>query len=179
MLFVGLYVGVATIGIFVIWYTQSSFLGIDHGKDGHSLVSYNQLANWDHCSSWENFTVSPSIVGNKTFMFGDNPCNYFEGGKVKAKTLSLPTLVAIEMFNSLNALSEDQSLLTLPRWANPWLVVANTSHFSASVNRSGWLLVLILAFPVIIVDEILKFTWRTLNNLRASDMKKTLKTKIE
>ncbi|GAB2272435.1 Calcium-transporting ATPase 4, endoplasmic reticulum-type [Dionaea muscipula] len=196
-LVVGLYVGVATVGIFVIWYTRSSFLGIDLGKDGHSLVSYNQLANWDHCSSWgDNFTVSPFTAGHKTFTFDDNPCNYFEGGKVKAKTLSLSTLVAIEMFNSLNALSEDQSLLTLPPWANPWLLLAMSISFSlhflilyvpflahvfgtVPLSFSEWLLVLIVAFPVIIVDEILKFTGRTLNNLRASDMKKTLKTKIE
>jgi Ca2+-transporting ATPase len=28
------------------------------------------------------------------------------------------------MFNAFNALSEDNSLLTLPPWANPWLAVA-------------------------------------------------------
>jgi hypothetical protein len=33
-------------------------------------------------------------------------------------------LVAIEMFNAFNALSEDNSLLQLPPWSNPWLLVA-------------------------------------------------------
>ena len=30
----------------------------------------------------------------------------------------------IEMLNALNALSEDSSLLQIPPWANPWLLVA-------------------------------------------------------
>ena len=34
------------------------------------------------------------------------PCEYFTVGKAKASTLSLSVLVAIEMFNALNALSE-------------------------------------------------------------------------
>jgi Ca2+-transporting ATPase len=45
-------------------------------------------------------------------------------GKVKASTLSLSVLVAIEMLNAYNALSEDNSLFTMPPWSNPWLTVA-------------------------------------------------------
>ncbi|GAB4833700.1 Calcium-transporting ATPase 4, endoplasmic reticulum-type [Ancistrocladus abbreviatus] len=195
-LIVGLYVGVATVSIFVIWYTRSSFLGIDLSKDGHSLVTYNQLANWYHCSSWQNFSVSPFTAGSHVFMFDNNPCDYFETGKVKAKTLSLSTLVAIEMFNSLNALSEDQSLLTMPPWANPWLLLAMSISFglhflilyipflahvfgTVPLSLSEWLLVLAIAFPVIIVDEILKFMGRTTSNLRRSDTKKSFKAKSE
>jgi Ca2+-transporting ATPase len=44
--------------------------------------------------------------------------------QAKASTLSLSVLVLIEMLNALNALSEDSSLLTMPPWANPWLLVA-------------------------------------------------------
>lgn len=51
-------------------------------------------------------------------------CSYFRDGKVKAVSLSLSVLVVIEMFNALNALSEDCSLLTMPPWRNPWLLVA-------------------------------------------------------
>ncbi|GMH23102.1 hypothetical protein Nepgr_024945 [Nepenthes gracilis] len=195
-LIVGLYVGVATVGIFVIWYTKSSFLGIDLSKDGHSLVTYNQLSRWDHCSTWANFTVSPYTAGSSVFTFNDDPCDYFRAGKVKAKTLSLSTLVAIEMFNSLNALSEDQSLLTVTPWANPWLLLAMSVSFglhflilylpalahifnTVPLSLSEWLLVLAVAFPVIIVDEILKLVGRTLRNLRASAIQKSLKTKTE
>lgn len=40
--------------------------------------------------------------------------------------MSLSVLVVIEMFNALNALSEDGSLLQMPPWCNPWLLVAIT-----------------------------------------------------
>ena len=45
-------------------------------------------------------------------------------GKAKACTLALSVIVVIEMFNALNALSEDASLITMPPWTNPWLLVA-------------------------------------------------------
>jgi len=45
-------------------------------------------------------------------------------GKVKASTLSFSVLVVIEMLNAMNALSEDNSLLVIPPWVNPWLLLA-------------------------------------------------------
>ena len=51
-------------------------------------------------------------------------CSYFYAGKIKAVSMSLSVLVVIEMFNALNALSEDGSLLSMPPWCNPWLLVA-------------------------------------------------------
>ncbi|XP_066362867.1 calcium-transporting ATPase 4, endoplasmic reticulum-type-like [Miscanthus floridulus] len=175
-LIIGLYVGIATVGIFVIWYTHGSFMGIDLTGDGHTLVSYSQLSNWGQCSSWDNFTASPFTAGTKTFTF-DNPCDYFHTGKVKATTLSLSVLVAIEMFNSLNALSEDSSLLTMPPWVNPWLLVAMSVSFGlhflilyvpvlatvfgiVPLSLNEWLLVLLVALPVVLIDEALKFVGR-------------------
>ncbi|CAN6345070.1 unnamed protein product [Urochloa humidicola] len=175
-LIIGLYVGIATVGIFVIWYTHGSFMGIDLTGDGHTLVSYSQLSNWGQCSTWDNFTVSPFTAGTRTFTF-DNPCEYFQAGKVKATTLSLSVLVAIEMFNSLNALSEDSSLLTMPPWVNPWLLIAMSVSFGlhflilyvpflatvfgiVPLSLNEWLLVLLVALPVVLIDEILKFVGR-------------------
>jgi P-type Ca2+ transporter type 2C len=43
---------------------------------------------------------------------------------MKASTLSLSVLVVIEMANALNALSEDNSLLVMPPWVNPYLILA-------------------------------------------------------
>ncbi|KAI3802196.1 hypothetical protein L1987_30326 [Smallanthus sonchifolius] len=176
-LVIGLYVGIATVGVFVIWYTHDSFFGIDLSRDGHTLVTYSQLANWGQCKTWENFTVSPFKAGDRMFNFDLNPCDYFQVGKVKAMTLSLSVLVAIEMFYSLNALSEDESLLTMPPWVNPWLLIAMSVSFGlhflilyvpflAQVFRivplsfNEWLLVLAVALPVILIDEILKFIGR-------------------
>lgn len=193
---IGLYVGIATVGVFVIWYTHGSFLGIDLSADGHTLVSYSQLANWGQCSSWENFTVSPFTAGSQVFSFDNNPCDYFKHGKVKATTLSLSVLVAIEMFNSLNALSEDTSLLTMPPWVNPWLLLAMTISFSlhflilyvpflahvfgiVPLGLNEWILVLAVAFPVILIDEVLKFAGRSTRGLFTSCSRKALKPKTE
>jgi len=171
---IGLYVGIATVGVFIIWYTHHSFMGIDLSRDGHSLVSYSQLANWGQCSS----------------------CDYFHSGKIKASTLSLSVLVAIEMFNSLNALSEDGSLLTMPPWVNPWLLLAMSVSFGlhflilyvpflaqvfgiVPLSLNEWLLVLAVALPVILIDEVLKFVGRRTSGLRTSSAIKSSKHKAE
>ncbi|XP_038893795.1 calcium-transporting ATPase 4, endoplasmic reticulum-type-like [Benincasa hispida] len=195
-LVIGLYVGLATVGVFIIWYTHGSFLGIDLSGDGHSLVSYSQLANWGQCPSWEGFSVSPFTAGDDVFSFDSDPCEYFRSGKIKASTLSLSVLVAIEMFNSLNALSEDGSLLTMPPWVNPWLLLAMSVSFGlhflilyvpflakifgiVPLSLNEWLLVLAVALPVIIIDEILKFIGRLTSGLRTSRPSRLSKQKSE
>ncbi|KAB2622239.1 calcium-transporting ATPase 1-like [Pyrus ussuriensis x Pyrus communis] len=192
---IGMYVGLATVGVFIIWYTHGSFLGIDLSGDGHSLVTYSQLANWGQCSSWTNFTASPFTAGNEVLSF-DNPCDYFHTGKVKAMTLSLSVLVAIEMFNSLNALSEDGSLLTMPPWVNPWLLVAMSVSFGlhflilyvpflaqvfgiVPLSLNEWLLVLAVSLPVILIDEVLKLVGRWTSASQISRRTKPSRPKTE
>ncbi|KAJ9548347.1 hypothetical protein OSB04_020890 [Centaurea solstitialis] len=192
-LVIGLYVGIATVGVFVIWYTHASFLGIDLSSDEHSPITFSQLRNWDQCSSWQNFTVSPK-AGDQVFDFASDPCEYFSAGKVKAMTLSLSVLVAIEMFNSLNALSEDESLLTMPPWVNPWLLLAMSISFGlhflilyvpflaqifgiVPLSLNEWLLVLAVALPVILIDEFLKCVGGWINGAKTSS--KSLKHKAE
>ncbi|KAM3289105.1 hypothetical protein P3S67_017392 [Capsicum chacoense] len=149
---------IATVGIFIVWYTQASFLGINLVSDGHTLVELSQLRNWGEGSAWPNFTVSPFKA-------------------VNALTLSLSVLVAIEMFNSLNALSEDNSLIKMPPWRNPWLLVSMSASFGlhslilyvpsledifgiVPLSLNEWLLFILLSPPVILIDEVLKFVGR-------------------
>lgn len=193
---IGSYVGLATVGVFVIWYTHHTFMFIDLSGDGHSLVTYSQLANWDQCSSWEGFSVSPFKAGSQVFNFDDNPCEYFRSGKIKASTLSLSVLVAIEMFNSLNALSEDGSLLTMPPWVNPFLLLAMLVSFGlhflilyvpflaqvfgiVPLSLNEWLLVVAVAFPVILIDEVLKLVGRCTSGMRYSKSSRRWKQKAE
>ena len=97
-LVVGTYVGLATVFVFVFWYTS-----YDWAQDGHQLVSFEKLRNWSECHDWKDFKV----VNYAQYDFSKDPCSYFGAwGKAKASTLSLSVLVIIEMFNALNALSD-------------------------------------------------------------------------
>lgn len=116
------------------------------------------------------------------------PCDYFEKGKVTASTLSLTVLVAIEMLNSLNALSEDCSLLVVPPHKNMYLVGAIAASFLAHfmilyipplatvfsvapLTWREWKLVLMFSFPVIVIDEVLKLVGRLMNKKKMREKK--------
>ncbi len=176
---VGLYVGFATVGVFAAWYLTDNFFGIDLSKDGHTPVTWAQLTSWSECREWRGFSPSAFTAGDLTFDFRDDPCAYFEAGKAKASTLSLTVLVAIEMFNALNALSEDGSLLQVRPWVNPFLLAAMVVSFGlhffilyvpsmaevfsiTPLSWEEWQLVLLFSLPVIFLDEVLKFVGRRL-----------------
>lgn len=54
---IGLYVGFATVGVFVYWYVMDSTAG-----DGHPLVSMHQLMHHSKCVNWKDFTVSEMMM---------------------------------------------------------------------------------------------------------------------
>ena len=168
---IGLYVGFATVGIFVWWYTMAET------GDGHTLVTFEQLSTWSQCPEWKDFTVNNFVEGMD---LSAAPCEYFTKGKVKASTLSLSVLVVIEMLNALNAISEDNSLLTMTPFVNPYLILAIASSillhcvivyvpfmndiFSIhSMNTAEWIAVFAFSTPVILIDEVLKFFGRIKN----------------
>lgn len=201
---VGMYVGFATVGVFVTWYSHgvggvdgTSFFGIELSGDGHKAVPMSALMSWASCDeemsatgefqgmSKDYLSHSWSAGGDEVFSSSDGTgCDYFEGqGKVKASTLSLSVLVTIEMFNALNALSEDGSLLTTPPWVNPYLIIAMVASFGlhfvilyvkalnpmfyvVPLNFQEWLLIILYSFPVILIDEVLKFFGRRMNASR-------------
>lgn len=162
-LVVGFYVGCAVVGIFIYWFC------FDQTADGHTLVSVQQLMGWSDCKNWQGFAPKPFNGIN----FATDPCKYFAEGKVKASTLSLTVLVVIEMLNAFNALSEDGSLVQMPPWVNPWLMIM--ASFSIGVHMvilyvpllteifgvcpldlHDWKLVFAFSLPVILIDEVLK-----------------------
>jgi len=170
---VGVYVGVATVGIFVYWYIAAET------GDGHTLVTWAQLSHWGECPSWPKGSFAP-VNYIEGLDFSENPCTYFTAGKVKASTLSLSVLVVIEMLNALNAISEDNSLLTMSPFINPYLLLAIAGSIGlhimivyvpwmatifgiAAMNTSEWILVLAFSAPVLIIDEILKVIGRSMN----------------
>ena len=94
-----------------------------------------------------------------------------------------------EMLKALNALSEDGSLLQMPPWANPWLLVAMFVSIGLQflilyvprmaaifqivpLTYNDWVLVMAFSMPVIFIDEVLKFCGRV---YQAKELAKRLK----
>lgn len=181
---IGTYVGLATVFVFIYWYCYYDWAG-----DGHSLVTFSQLAHWSECvghhDDWRHFFVK-NIDG---LDFSKDPCLYFTAGKQKASTLSLSVLVIIEMFNALNALSEDSSLFTVGFFCNPllWVAIASSVALHCVIlyipffghlfgvkplTKNDWLLVIAFSAPVCLIDEVLKFISRRRNAAMALDREK-------
>ncbi|KAA8586428.1 hypothetical protein FQN60_000264 [Etheostoma spectabile] len=108
-------------------------------------------------------------------MFQGIDCDVFESRY--PTTMALSVLVTIEMFNALNSLSENQSLIRMPPWVNVWLlgaiVLSLSLHFLilyveplpliflvTPLRLSQWIVVLKISFPVILLDEALKYISR-------------------
>lgn len=178
---VGIYVGFACVGVFAYWYV---FM-----EGEHTNITWEQLTNWGHCSTWTDFKVN-DFAG---LDMQTDSCKYFTDGKIKASTLSLSVLVAIEMFNALNALSEDGSLLHMPPWANPYLLLAMVVSFAmhfvilyvdfladmfnvTPLDWNEWKVVLAFSLPVIFIEEILKFVGRRMS---AKELKKRMSSELE
>ncbi|XP_010273141.1 PREDICTED: calcium-transporting ATPase 3, endoplasmic reticulum-type isoform X1 [Nelumbo nucifera] len=155
-LVIGAYVGLATIAGFVWW-----FVYFDNGPK----LPYSELMNFDTCST-----------RNTTY-----PCSVFDDRH--PSTVAMTVLVVVEMFNALNNLSENQSLLVIPPWSNLWLVASIfltmllhmlilyvkplSILFSVTpLSWAEWKVVLYLSFPVIIIDEVLKFFSRNSRGMR-------------
>lgn len=143
---IGAYVGLATVGGFAWW-----FLYYENGPQLH----WAELVKFDSC-----------VEGQARYS-----CSIFQDRH--PSTISMSVLVVVEMFNALNNLSENQSLLVLPPWSNLWLlgaiavsmilhmlilyVPALSLMFSVTaLTFSEWKAVFLFSFPVILVDELLK-----------------------
>ncbi|GJP59063.1 hypothetical protein CLOP_g7142 [Closterium sp. NIES-67] len=151
-LVIGIYVGLVTVAAFVWWYMIFA--------DGPK-ITWTQLVTFDTC-------VDAS----------GRPCPVFLDPR--PRTVAMSVLVVVEMFNALNNLSENQSLLVLPPWSNIWLLAAIALsmilHFLilyvpalavlfsvGPLSWPEWRAVLLFSFPVIIVDEILKIFSRNMS----------------
>ena len=122
---IGMYVGFATVGVFVFWFVFYvdfvNYLGpelmakLGSEYDGHSMVTYEQLTHWGHCTAgtdlFKDFKVDDFDADGDGVIdsFAEHPCDIFTKGKVKASTLSLSVLVTIEMFNALNVCASARS----------------------------------------------------------------------
>ncbi|RXW13904.1 hypothetical protein EST38_g11950 [Candolleomyces aberdarensis] len=154
-LVVGIYVGVATVAGYAWWFVF---------YQGGPQISFYQLTHFHECSA----------------QFPQIGCEMFTNVMAqRATTISLSILVTVEMFNAMNSLSENESLLRLPVWKNMYLVYAITLSMSlhfmilyvpfftkifaiTPLNWDEWKAVLWLSAPVLVLDEVLKFVSATI-----------------
>ncbi|KXS08992.1 calcium ATPase [Gonapodya prolifera JEL478] len=158
---IGTYVGAATVFGYAWWFMF---------YEGGPQVTFYQLSNFSQCES----------------LFPEIGCQIFNNGFAsRASTMSLSILVTIEMFNAMNSLSEDESLLTLPLWNNLYLCFAialsmalhfmilyvpffNSIFAIAPLNYTEWQAVVLISLPVLFIDEILKFISRNVVHRRST-----------
>ncbi|KAJ2634466.1 hypothetical protein GGF40_004188 [Coemansia sp. RSA 1286] len=149
---IGVYVGAATVFGYA-WHYLFSPSG--------PQISFYELSNFHRC---ETFEMGCSVFGGQQ--------------AIVASTISLSILVSIEMFNAMNSLSENASLLEVPLWRNPSLIGAialsfalhfailyipffNTVFSVAPLAWEEWKAILVISMPIILVDEVLKWFART------------------
>jgi hypothetical protein len=96
------------------------------GRKFRFTSSYALFPRPFHCSLILH-ALSQTHFHQCAAMFPEIGCEMFTNVMAKrATTMSLSILVTVEMFNAMNSLSENESLLILPVWKNPFLVAAIT-----------------------------------------------------
>merc|ERR1712112_280468 len=150
---IGVYVGAATVGSSAYWFLYDST---------GPQMSFYQLTHHMSCYS------TPED-------FRGISCEIFQAPE--AMTMALSVLVTIEMANALNSVSENQSLVVMPPWINPWLLGAMALSFGlhmiilyvdvlnvvfniSALSMDQWIVVLKFSLPVLLLDELLKFVAR-------------------
>jgi len=158
----GLYVGIATVGVFVEHYLSMG-------------VSLKQLSSWGKCGEFWN-PSNPDLSCDDLFT---------GHGRILPQTLSLTTLVCMEMLKALAAVSVDNSLFSVGPHKNPLLVLGVTipmllhlavvygskfglrglseSFGMTPLSKKNWIAVLKWSAPVLLVEEVLKAIGRRLN----------------
>lgn len=147
-MFQGVYIGIATV-LGMVWWMTSYAQG--------PQMAFDELFNWANC----DVNATPEL------------CAWFEDHA--PNTMSLSVLVTIEMFQAINSLSERQSLASaIHPFSNVYLLGAMSLSFGlhfvilyvpflagvfsvTPLNAEEWSVVVLLAFPVLILDEVMKF----------------------
>lgn len=165
---IGCYIGISTVASYLWWF-------MDNGYTFDLLTNINSH--------------------QKCMNLGMKNCDVFVD-PTAARGMTLSTLVMVEMFNALNAVSENNSIFVVRPSRNIWLVVAIASSvflhliimyvpffanmfeiiplgvskaqleaaplwsFVVPTQFKEWGMVLIYSFPVIIIDEALKYATR-------------------
>ena len=117
-------------------------------------------------------TALPMTIGT-LFLFN----GYFETDLAKAWTISLTTLAVFQWFNAWNCRHESKSIFQMNPFSNKWLVGATAIVIflqlfvvynpfmqkflrTTPLELSEWLIIVLIATSIILVEEIRKFFYR-------------------
>jgi Ca2+ transporting ATPase len=142
----GIYVGIATVVGFIWWFCWFQ---------GGPQMTFSQLVSFHSCKGAE--------------------CNIYNDPR--ASTVSLSILVVIEMLNALSAISENESIFVMPPWKNGYLIISVIMSLLiniaiiyippaafifnvAPLSSQEWMAVLVFSFPILLLEEILKWFGR-------------------
>jgi len=156
----GSYVGFATVGAFLHKYKAMG-------------IPPSQLRSWAQCADWGEGAIAGFPMA----------CDAFHAakGKVSASAVALSSLVCMEMLRAMCAVSESESLLTMPPWANRWLMAGVTTpmllHVGvlyvpqlaslfqlAPLTKADWKMVAAWSLPLVLLEEVLKYFGRMLKD---------------
>uniref|UniRef100_A0A7S2UFA2 Cation-transporting P-type ATPase C-terminal domain-containing protein n=1 Tax=Attheya septentrionalis TaxID=420275 RepID=A0A7S2UFA2_9STRA len=167
----GLYVGLATVGVFV-----------GHYMNEGNGITLSELSSWGKCGTLWNPSNGASCE------------SLFQGaGRMLPQTLSLTTLVCMEMLKALSAVSVDSSLFTVGPQKNRWLLlgvavpfllhlavlysdrlgipVLGESFGMVPLSQENWVTVLKWSLPILLVDEVLKGIGRRVNESKEEEQR--------
>ncbi|PPS07673.1 hypothetical protein GOBAR_AA12991 [Gossypium barbadense] len=105
---IGMYVGKATVGVFVIWYAHHSFMGIDLSGDCHSLVTKLPTG----------INVVPGKISESPFAAGSQQFKFASMAPFRHVSVIWPILL-----DTLHAIPYS-SIWYFPLSLNEWLLIA-------------------------------------------------------
>lgn len=137
----GSYIGIATLGIYASYF-------LDNG------ISLQELSSWSSCTS-------------------SHICEIYSDVRAP-QTLALTTLVTTELIKALCTVSVNNSIFVVGPQRNPWLLLGVAVPFVLNLaiiyvpsleanfglvplTVDDWLKVILWSFPIIIIEEALKF----------------------
>jgi Ca2+-transporting ATPase len=194
----GLYVGLATIGVFAQHYMSQG-------------ISLSELVNWSHCGTdW-----SPQGGAALCLVL------FRESGRILPQMLALTTLVCMEMLKALSPVSVNNSIPRVGPQGHKWLLLGVSgpfllhllvlhssklglpglgeifrmvrhtdlhlfSYFSkrppqplflqVPLMKDDWCTVMAWALPIILVDEVLKAVGRYINQKKKEELTPGIET---
>lgn len=191
---IGVYVGIGTILAYIWFFMLSergpkmSYWALTHFTQCPTNAVFDQYVEMAKTGLIEGVSVAAAATREQVCeAIFENPL---------PSTLSLSVLVTIEMFNAMNAISENHSIFVVTPFANMYVILATILSFALHfmilyvpwfntvfkvlpMNQDEWIITLILSAPVFVIDEILKLISRCRLAAKERQERQQLKNKLD